>query len=262
MRARVLLVGIVAFAPLRAPTADACSSEGFSTSANVPILPLDGSVAPINASIWIPPPATWTSDLDIEHIVVEQDGTPIEVTPNDFRIDDDFGNHGVQLVPVHLLDPGATVVVRYGEQIGTRFTVGSERDDIGPAAPELERVDIIGGYFGAYSCPESGRVTMRLDAPPPGELYFLAARTQTTLPKVAFGVTANTWLAGTNLDEGEHEMRVIAVDVAGNTSYTDVPAFTVPGEQSGCSATGETSRAWPCGGVALLVLRRRKRRTS
>jgi MYXO-CTERM domain-containing protein len=260
MRAWPLLLGLVALAPLRASTADACTGEGFSTTFNVPVLPLDGSVAPINASIWIPPPADWVADLDIEHIVVEQDGAPIEVMPVDFRIDDDFDNHGVQLVPVNELTPGATVVVRYGEELRTRFTVGTERDDAPPAAPKLERVDVIGGYFGAYSCLESGRVTMRFDAPPPGELYFLASRMQTTLPRVAFGVTATTWLAGTDLDEGEHEMRVIAVDQAGNTSYTDVPEFTVPGEQSGCSAGGEASRAWPLVGMALLALRRRKRR--
>lgn len=259
MRARILL-GLVALAPLRASTAEACTSDGFSTSANVPVLPLDGSVAPINASIWIPPPASWVGDLDVAQIVVEQDGAKIEVTPVLFRIDDDFGNHGVQLVPDDLLEPGATVVVRYGEEIRTRFTVGTELDDVIPVAPTLERVDVIGGYFGAYSCPDSARVTIRFDAPPPGELYFLASRAATTLPEVAFGVTANTWLAGTDLDEGEHEMRVIAVDVAGNTSYTDVPAFTVPGEQSGCSATGEASRAWPCLGIAVLVRRRRKRR--
>jgi hypothetical protein len=262
MRARVILAGVVALAAERASTADACTSEGFSTSANVPILPLDGSVAPTNASIWIPPPAGYFSgDLDVENIVVEEDGVAIIVTARRVRVDDDFGHHGVLLDPDNELTPGATIVVRYGDMIGTRFTVGSDRDDTPPEKPALKRVDVEGAYFGAYSCPESARVAIRLDAPPPDELYFLASRTETTVPGVAFGVTSNTWLAGTDLAEGEHEMRVIALDLAGNTSYTDVPTFTVPDEQTGCSATGPASRAWPCFALVALALRRRKRRS-
>jgi uncharacterized protein (TIGR03382 family) len=262
MRGHLIVVALIALVPLRARTSDACSSEPVSAAANVPVLPVEGSVAPTNTSIWIPPPINWyDEDLDPARIVVEQNGTPVDVTTHQFLVDDDVDHHGLRLEPATELVPGATVVVRAGETLVTRFTVGTERDDTPPDEPELIRVDVDGGYFGAFSCPEDARVAIRFATPPPSnEVFVLASRGVTSLPDIAFGITANTWLIGTGLAEGEHQMRVLAVDLANNASYADVPTFTVPGEQSGCAATASASRAWPLFALVSLVLRRRRRR--
>lgn len=236
---------------LESSPADACSGDPALGVTRFGVLPADASVAARNTRIWVPLFPSWRTDgtaLEPADVTVRVGDSTIETAVTTLVVDGEAAMPVLMLEPVELLPAGATVRVMLRGEVGSQFTVASEVDTTAPAAPRIERVEVVGGYFGGFSCPVSARVT--IDVAPTDDVLALAGTTTTTVPTGPMAMAHGAEVTAVDLAEGDHSLYLLAIDLAGNVTGTPVPEFTVPTEQSGCS-TGRGAGWLP---FALLVL--------
>jgi MYXO-CTERM domain-containing protein len=258
MKRLAIVAAAIALVHVQARRADACSDDPESALGLYAPLPATSTTAPTNTRIWLPQSQEWDAPRIDPATVVITDGTT--VVPADATrvvVSGEIDREIWIFTPSVPLTPGSAIVVKAGSEIATTFTVGATEDLDAPAAPMIRSVNVDSGYFGGFSCPEPSRVVVTV-ADTDG-LLVLAEGHGTSLPATVLGMTDAPQIGAVELDEGDHALRLLAIDVAGNTTVVPVPSFTVPAEQSGCSATSPTS-GWATPLVALLILGRRRRR--
>lgn len=261
MKRLATLLTVVALA-LHARPGEACTVIGESGLGLSAALPALGTTAPTNTQIWLPQALQWDAPaIDPATVTITQGTTTVAASAHRIVVGGDFERDVWIFTPSAPLSPGAVVVVKVGTEIVTQFTVEPTADLEPPAAPVIRKVEVDSGYFGGFSCGDASRVVVTVAASE--ELLILADGRGTALPDNALAVTNARQLGATGLPEGDHTLRLLAIDLAGTTTVAPVPDFTIPAEQSGCAVT-RPSHAWPLA-LAMLVLghrRRRRRRRS
>jgi MYXO-CTERM domain-containing protein len=259
MKRLAILLAALALVQLHARHADACSDEPESTLGLYAPLPATSSTAPTNTRIWLPQAQEWDAlPIDPATVVIIDGVTTVPADATRVMVAGEVDREVWIFTPVAPLTPGAAIVVKAGSEIATVFTVGATADLDAPATPVIRDVAVDSGYFGGFSCPEPSRVVVTVAETE--ALLVLANGRGTSLPSTVLGMTDARQIGAVELEEGDHELRLLAIDVAGNTTAVPVPSFTVPAEQSGCSATSG-SGGWATGLVAMLVLGFRRRRS-
>jgi hypothetical protein len=256
---RVSLLAVAfALVPLHARHATACSDDPESSLGLYAPLPATSTTAPTNTRIWLPQTPEWNAPLIDPATVVITDGTtPVAADATRVLVRGELDRVVWIFTPTAPLTPGHAIVVKAGSEIATVFTVGATDDVDAPATPIIRKVDVDSGYFGGFTCPEPSRVVITVADTE--ELLVLAEGRGPSLPATVLGLTDTPQIGAVELDEGDHALRLLAIDLAGNTTVVPVPSFTVPAEQSGCSATS-SSRGWAPALIAMLVLGCRRRR--
>jgi MYXO-CTERM domain-containing protein len=253
------VIAAALLAGVRARPSHACSEEGESGLGIHSTLPLTAAVAPTNTRIWVPQAIEWDAPaIDPATVVVTEGSTPVPVDAHRIVVAGDYERDLWVFTPRVPFTAGSAVIVNVGTEIVTQFLVEDAADLEPPALPVIRSVDVSGGYFGGFSCGDASRAVVTVaDA---DALLVLAEGSGSALPDRALAVTDGRQLAALGLPEGDHTLRLLAVDSAGNTTVARVPDFTIPAEQSGCAVTSP-GRGWPVV-VALLAivgLRRRRR---
>lgn len=257
MKRVAILLTVVAVA-LHARPGEACTDEGESGLGLSTALPALGTSAPTNTQIWLPQTLDWTAPaIDPATVVITQGATAVAVDAHRVVVAGDFDREVWVFTPTAPLSPGAVVVVKVGTEIATQFMVETAADLEPPAMPVVRKVEVDSGYFGGFSCGDASRVVVTVAEA--GALLVLAEGSGTALPDNALAVTAERQLGAIGLPEGDHTLRLLAIDLAGNTTVARVPDFTIPAEQSGCNAASGSSGWTIATIVGMLVLSFRRR---
>lgn len=132
-------------------------------------------------------------------------------------------------------------------------------DDTGPLAPVLDGVEVEGEYFGGLTCPEASRATVRV-ATAEDVLVLLPASARPAMGPEAIAMGRGYQVRAVDLAEGDHDLQLVAFDLAGHASATRVPTFTVPNRQSGCATTSSPASVTLLALVGLVLASRRRQR--
>jgi MYXO-CTERM domain-containing protein len=258
MKRLTLLLAVTFALVLHARRSDACSDDPESALGLYAPIPALSATAPTNTRIWLPQSQEWDAPrLDPATVTITEGTTTISADATRVIVAGEIDRDVWIFTPVAPLTPGASVVVKVGTEIATTFVVGPAADLDAPSPPMIRKVDVDSGYFGGFTCPEPSRVVVTVGET--AAMLVLAEGTGTALPSRVLGMTDADQIGAVALAEGDHALRLLAIDIAGNTTVVPVPSFTVPEEQSGCSAT-TGSGGWAAALVAMLVLGRRRRR--
>jgi len=258
---RLAILTVLAAALLHARASDACTDEGESGLGIYATLPVTGAMAPTNTQIWVPQAIEWDAPaIDPATVVVTEGTTPVAVDAHRIVVGGDYERDLWVFTPRVPFKAGSAVIVKVGTEIATQFLVEDAVDTQPPALPAIRKVDVDGAYFGGFSCGDASRVTVTVvDA---GSMLVLAEGSGASLPDRALAVTDARQLAGIGLPEGDHSLRLLAVDGAGNTTVARVPDFTIPAEQSGCAVTQPSAGSPIVLALLALVGSRRRRHSS
>ena len=260
MKRLAILLTVVALA-LHARPGDACTDEGESGLGIYAPLPALGTSAPTNTQIWLPQALDWNAPaIDPATVVITQGTTTVAADVHRMIVAGDFERDVWVFTPTAPLSPGAAVVVTIGSEIATQFMVEPTADLEPPAMPVIRKVEVDSGYFGGFSCGDASRVVVTVADS--GTLLVLAEGSGTALPDNALAVTNARQLGAIGLPEGDHTLRLLAIDLAGNTTVARVPDFTIPAEQSGCNAASGAGGWAITAIVGMLALSARRRRRS
>jgi hypothetical protein len=261
MKRTALLAVTCLLALLDAQRSDACSGDPVSGLGIYAPLPAMGTTAPTNTRIWLPQPFEWSApSIDPATVVITVGTTTIEADATRILVEGEETRELWIFTPTAPLPPGTAVAVKVGTEIVTTFSVEAAADTEPPVVPEILKVEVDGGYFGGFSCPESASVVVTVaDA---GAIHVLAEGSGPTLPDTVLGMTDFRQVAAFDLEEGDHQLRLLSIDLAGNTTVIAVPELTVPAEQSGCSIVAPGRGGLIVVLALLLPLRRRHGRSS
>jgi uncharacterized protein (TIGR03382 family) len=255
---RFTLVAVTFAILLHARRGDACSDDPETALGLHAPIPAISTTAPTNTRIWLPQSLEWDAPrIDPATIVITEGTTTVSADATRVVIAGEIDRDVWIFTPLTPLTPGASVVVKVGTEIATTFVVGPGEDVDAPPPPVIRKVDVDSGYFGGFTCPEPSRVVVTIAET--AAMLVLAEGTGTALPSRVLGMTADDQIGAVALAEGDHALRLLAIDLAGNTTVVPVPSFTVPEEQSGCSATSGAG-GWASALVAMVVLGFRRRR--
>ena len=260
MRATPLVLAL-GLALLDGSRADACSDDPESGLIDFGVVPATGDTAPPNTKIWVATPASWDWNapaLEAADVIVKSGDVTVATTATTLVVDGEVTRAVLVVEPSERLLPGASITVTLRGDLVSTFTVGTEDDTTAPDKPRITGVDVVGGYFGGFTCPESAHVTVSVV---PSDALLILTRVGATpeLPAQALAMGPGDRVKAVDLPDGELALQLLAFDVAGNVAVAPVPVFTVPTEQSGCNAGGGRASLWPVL-LALVVLSAARRR--
>lgn len=227
MRALVVAVGLSGFAAWSAPVVPPPPE----------VIPANGAVVGRNTKIW-----AFASGSGVE--LFDSTGMPVMVTLTTIAIPPFQAFE--KLTPMSELAPGRYEIRGYG-QVASTFTVADELDTTPPAQPEVE-VSSTGKVGAAQSA-------VTVTAPPTTADTFLVimGEPQRWEPASAYAAGSKGSATAYDLRAGEHRLKVVRVDAAGNASEPIDVVTTVPKDRV-CSV----APVLPLSLLALALLRRRQ----
>ncbi|MCP4449455.1 MAG: hypothetical protein GY811_29590 [Myxococcales bacterium] len=262
LQVRLVLIAAFSFlcCALAAKKTDACDREAANGISTPPVLPATGQTAPLNTNIWVSEPIYYTygpnaGPLEAEEIVLRSNGVVLAVRARTVSVVADYLTHLWVIDPVDLLEDGQVVEVWVRNELGSTFTAQGGELTAAPAAPVLEALDVNGEYFGYLFCGARPTVAVRVESET-ALLFLTEIGPVTEMPRSAMAVGSGRTATALEMEPGDLELQVIAIDLAGNRSEpTPLPEVTVPPPITGCSVAGNSSaRAlWPLVLALLLV---------
>jgi hypothetical protein len=215
---------------------------GFATSAwSAPVvppppdmIPATGATVGRNTKIWVFEAGSGVQVFDSSGMTVEVTLTTITIPP--FR--------GFEkLTPMTELQPGRYEVRAYG-QVGSTFTVADQVDTTPPAPPQVEVSAT--GKVGNFDSAVTVTAAAASDT-----FIVVMGEPQSWEPGSAHAAGAKGSAVVYDLRAGEHRLKVVRVDAAGNASEPVEVSATVPKDRA-CSV----APVMPLSLLLLALLRR------